>query len=308
VISNPDEARRLLNEARAIAAQLDQETLAAVEYALGFAPFEEEDSDQAIVHMERANAVLERLADRSAGLQTHVGLGWALLTDHHRREEARVRLEHARANAQERGDRHSVGAADYGLGLYWRCTGHPRRALHHFRRALETLRDIEVIPTLAATLLQIARLVAADEPVRAARLAGAGLAMGDRAGVDLPPRLVERLRSELGQRLGLAQARRAWTEGEGLTLDEMVGLALQDSQPRGDRPGGLSQRELELSALVARGLTSPEIGALLHLSPRTVDNHLARIYARLGLSSRVQLATWFAQIESDSSPPVGTMG
>jgi non-specific serine/threonine protein kinase len=306
VISNPDEARRLLNEARAIAAQCDEETLAAVEYALGFAAFEEEDSDQAIFHMEQANAVLKRLAKRPAGLQTQVGLGWALLTDRHRREQARVLLEHARTKAQELGDRHSVGAADYGLGLYWRWTGHPRQALDHFRRALETLRGIEVIPTLAATLLHIARLVAADDPVRAARLAGAGLAIGDRAGVDLPPRLVERLRTELEKRLGTAQARRSWSDGEGLTLDEMLGLALRDSQSRSDRPGGLTQRELELTALVARGLTSPDIGALLHLSPRTVDNHLARIYARLGLSSRVQLATWYAQNKSEGSPPEGS--
>jgi non-specific serine/threonine protein kinase len=244
------------------------------------------------------------MADRPAGLPIQVGLGWALLTDHNRREEGRFRLEQARAHAEELGDRHSVGAADYGLGLYWRWTGHPARALDHFRRALETLRGIDVIPTLAATLLHIARLVAADEPVRAARLAGAGLAMAERAGVDLPPRLVARLRTELGQRLGWRHARRAWADGEVLTLDEMVRLALEDGH-RDDRPGGLSQRELELSALVARGLTSPEIGALLHLSTRTVDNHLARIYTRLGLSSRVQLATWFAQSTSLSQTSDG---
>jgi DNA-binding CsgD family transcriptional regulator len=52
---------------------------------------------------------------------------------------------------------------------------------------------------------------------------------------------------------------------------------------------------LELTELVARGLTGREIGAALHLSSRTVDNHLARIYAKLGLSSRLQLATWYAK-------------
>ena len=50
-----------------------------------------------------------------------------------------------------------------------------------------------------------------------------------------------------------------------------------------------------MTQLVARGLSSPEIGDLLHLSPRTVDNHLARIYAKLGFSSRLQLVSGYAQ-------------
>jgi DNA-binding CsgD family transcriptional regulator len=55
---------------------------------------------------------------------------------------------------------------------------------------------------------------------------------------------------------------------------------------------------------VARGLSSPEIGELLHLSSRTVDNHLGRIYAKLGLSSRLQLATWFAHsADRESNTP-----
>jgi tetratricopeptide (TPR) repeat protein len=197
--------------------------MAAVDYLLGFAAFEEEAPDEAIVHFEEALAAIEHLALRPAGLQIQVGLGWALLTDDNRREEGRIRLEHAYAHAREVGDRHSVWGADYGLGLYWRWTGHPRRALDHFRRALEPLRGIESIPTLAATLLHIARLLAAEEPVRATYLAGAGLAVADRAGVDLPGRLVRsiaHLRGELEQRLGREQAHRILAEGESLSLDE----------------------------------------------------------------------------------------
>jgi DNA-binding CsgD family transcriptional regulator len=78
-------------------------------------------------------------------------------------------------------------------------------------------------------------------------------------------------------------------------MDEAVAIALEQGRPNDLRPGGLSARELEVTQLVARGLSSPEIGDLLHLSPRTVDNHLARIYAKLGLSSRLQLASWYGQ-------------
>jgi DNA-binding NarL/FixJ family response regulator len=73
-------------------------------------------------------------------------------------------------------------------------------------------------------------------------------------------------------------------------LSETADLAL-GSLSAPPRFNELTTRQLELVQLVARGLTSRQIGELLHLSPRTVDNHLARIYDRLRLLSRVELAT-----------------
>jgi len=52
----------------------------------------------------------------------------------------------------------------------------------------------------------------------------------------------------------------------------------------------LTSRERDIAGLVARGLTSKAVAVELHLSPRTVDNNLQRIYAKLGLESRRQLA------------------
>jgi non-specific serine/threonine protein kinase len=300
-LSGPGEARRLLMEARRLVVRVDQAELAAVDFSLGLAAWMAEDVGQAVRHLERALALTARLDDRRSNVMTEVVLAWALLTDHGRRDDARAKLEHAHQIAMQLGDRYAAWSADYGLGLYWRWTGDPRRALDHFRRGLDQMHGLEVMPTLAGTLLQIARLLAAAEPVRAARIAGAGLATAERGGVHLPPRLldsVEQLRVELGQRLGVEQARRAWADGERLTIEESVALACDLADLVGVRKGGLSQRELELAQLVARGLTSREIGELLHLSPRTVDNHLARIYAKLGLSSRLQLATWLAQTEA----------
>ena len=48
----------------------------------------------------------------------------------------------------------------------------------------------------------------------------------------------------------------------------------------------LSDREREVVQLVARGLGNEQIGEALHLSPRTVERHLANAYAKLGLSGR----------------------
>jgi len=52
----------------------------------------------------------------------------------------------------------------------------------------------------------------------------------------------------------------------------------------------LSAREREIALLAARGLTSRAIGDRLGLSMRTVDNHLARCYDKLGARSRAELA------------------
>jgi predicted ATPase/DNA-binding CsgD family transcriptional regulator len=52
----------------------------------------------------------------------------------------------------------------------------------------------------------------------------------------------------------------------------------------------LTPREREVAALVAKGLTNREIAACLVVSKRTVDAHLEHILAKLGYSSRVQVA------------------
>ena len=49
---------------------------------------------------------------------------------------------------------------------------------------------------------------------------------------------------------------------------------------------GLSERELEVLLMVARGMSNQQIAISLHLSEATVKRHLANIYPRIGVSSR----------------------
>ena len=52
----------------------------------------------------------------------------------------------------------------------------------------------------------------------------------------------------------------------------------------------LTAREREVLELVAEGRTNREIGAELFLSEKTVEGHLTRIFAKLGVTSRVEVA------------------
>jgi DNA-binding CsgD family transcriptional regulator len=52
----------------------------------------------------------------------------------------------------------------------------------------------------------------------------------------------------------------------------------------------LTPQELQVARFVARGLSTREVAAQLFLSPRTVDFHLRNVFAKLGISSRTQLA------------------
>ncbi len=54
-------------------------------------------------------------------------------------------------------------------------------------------------------------------------------------------------------------------------------------------PTALSPREREIVRLVAKGLPNKAIAEVLDMSPWTVDTHLRRVFAKLGVSSRAEM-------------------
>ena len=64
----------------------------------------------------------------------------------------------------------------------------------------------------------------------------------------------------------------------------------------------LSDRERAVAELASSGRSSREIAERLSLSARTVDNHLGRIYAKLGVANRTELAHKLAPLRSEEDP------
>jgi DNA-binding CsgD family transcriptional regulator len=102
--------------------------------------------------------------------------------------------------------------------------------------------------------------------------------------------------------LGAVRFGRLWAMGRSRDMREALDLAmvavetadLQDLPAPTPAPGGqfkLTPREQEVLALVASGMSDGEIATSLVISKKTASVHVANIKAKLGASSRVEVAT-----------------
>jgi DNA-binding CsgD family transcriptional regulator len=142
----------------------------------------------------------------------------------------------------------------------------------------------------------LARLSAeAGNHLIAARLFGAAAAARERIGVARIPALAhghhEAVDATL-EALGQKEFDAAWAEGSALSTDEAIAYA---QRGRGERKrpasgwGSLTPTECEVIRLVAQGLGNKDVAERLFISPRTVQTHLTHVYAKLNLTSRIQL-------------------
>lgn len=64
----------------------------------------------------------------------------------------------------------------------------------------------------------------------------------------------------------------------------------------------LSRRELEVAAGVHVGLLNKQIGARLGIDETTVKTHLHRVFQKLGIRSRVEVALWYERRNQAAHP------
>jgi DNA-binding NarL/FixJ family response regulator len=97
----------------------------------------------------------------------------------------------------------------------------------------------------------------------------------------------------------LAEAVRVVAGGEALLAPSVTRRLIEEFSrmgapraPRAERIGALTERETEVLALVAQGLSNAEIASALVLAEQTVKTHVGRILVKLGLRDRTQAAVF----------------
>jgi DNA-binding CsgD family transcriptional regulator len=222
--------------------------------------------EDAIVHLDRVRAEVE-----AHGLHHPTVLQWApdlieALVRAGRRAEAVEALA-----AFDRAADASLGVWALGTAARCRCILADEDFEADAERALELLEGLGAPFEVARTELCLGERLRRSRRRREARTA---------------------LRSaiERFERLGAAPwAERANTElrASGETVQPGAVIATNELTPQ----------ELQVALTVARGATNREAGAALFLSPKTIEAHLGRVYRKLDIRSRTELAALLAREE-----------
>jgi predicted ATPase/DNA-binding CsgD family transcriptional regulator len=224
-----------------------------------------------------------------------------------------------------RGNAHALSAL-----AYYQQPGRHAECAAAAIAALRATLDISYLVGEAYSLEVLAWLAAdGGRCQRAAWLLGAAQTLWDRTGGRLSGSTVlddyhQHAAAAAAGALGKARFTELHAAGAARPLAQVAALALAgaDVLPELPRPRALAEqpdcwagseeltaRERQIAVLVARGLSNKDVAERLVISKRTVDAHVNHIFAKLRLSSRVQLSIWLRDqapglLHDDLSPAV----
>ena len=161
-----------------------------------------------------------------------------------------------------------LAAAAQADGVVAVAGGRPADAVAPLRDAVARWRELEAPYDCARTRTVLAEALAA---------------LGDNSSARLERQAAERTLTVLGAVVDL----RRLAGGPGTTAS----------------PGGLTARETEILALVARGDTNRQVAQALVISEKTVARHLANVHRKLGVSTRTAAVAWARRNGLHDGPP-----
>lgn len=285
----PAEGRALALEALDGAADIGRFQEGVVHAALAFGALAEGDVDAAI---EASDMARERFGDwplaaTTAKPSAQVALARGDLTSARRFAEEDVAAAAGWFTVQALLTRARVALAE----------NEPGQAERDLQDALTRAAETRAQLFLPDLLECLARLLGdAGSHLEAARLLGAAHAVRERTGiVRFRVYDAEYSASVDATRKALTETEfdAAWAAGAALSAEEAIAYARRGRGERKRPTSGwdsLTPTERDVVRLVSEGLGNKDIGDRLFISPRTVQTHLTHVYAKLGLTSRMQLA------------------
>ncbi|HUZ26967.1 MAG TPA: LuxR C-terminal-related transcriptional regulator [Streptosporangiaceae bacterium] len=285
---------------------------------------------------EAALSVMREIDQRWGAARTLLGLGDLARL---RRDDPQARQHYLAALITLREIRAGPETARClaGLGRVAMEQGDLRQAREHLAESLQLSLTAGSRIGIARGLSAFAALAVREgRPGRAVQLTAAVTALREAASLPPLPGATTQRYLDAAADLGEHAVGRLWADGLQLTSSAAAKLALGDSGPQPDsghaaaRPaqfqsaraepseaepseaelpaGKLSAREREVVELIALGKSNKAIAEELFISPATAARHVANILAKLGFTSRSQVAAWAASADGGSAGRPGRAG
>lgn len=104
-------------------------------------------------------------------------------------------------------------------------------------------------------------------------------------------------RDALSPKEAAAELRLEATAGrmDGYIVEAVLGAAGHRASRRAEGPAGLTQREIDVLRLVARGMSNKAVAERLFISPKTVSNHVEHIYTKINATNRATASLFAMQ-------------
>jgi predicted ATPase/DNA-binding CsgD family transcriptional regulator len=219
-----------------------------------------------------------------------------------RHQEALLLYQQAISTYREIQDIGGLAQSLFGMGKAAAALGEREPACDYFREALESAVVVQHVPLILTILLSIGemQLRSGDDEESAMPLLSFALhhpssdhetksqarALASDAGGELPPASVG---------VAMAALQRCLTLPTDLGIGSLLEAAAEragEGQAREAYPDGLTEREVEVLRLVARGMSNQQIADELYITSNTVANHVKNILSKTQSRNRTEAASY----------------
>ncbi|TQC45187.1 NACHT domain-containing protein [Rhodococcus sp. WS4] len=297
-------------DGRTLAARTSDPMMRAfVSFADGMLALYNGDLARACPHLETALDEFTRREDSTLEVTALYPLGTAygLNGDTEQAIECHERLL---AITERHGEKMYRSHSLWALAIAGWQQGDTDRSVQLIEQSLKLTRHVRG-PRIAAACLEALAWISFErrDALRAAVLIGAadGLARSIGSSAVIHSNLIgyqEECATKTRQELGGKVFGAAHRKGEQLGFDGAIAYALHEQQADTttrdtDASTQLTKRERQVADLIAEGLTNQAIAERLVISPRTAQGHVEHILAKLGFTSRTQVAAWVVERTHD---------